>query len=175
MNQLNRALLLPSSTIVVVVMIVSNIMFMSLLSPGNTSGLGSNIVVYNPRELVTISVLFLVLIGLLILLTRTLRQRTKRRRTFSTQTKKLIPRNQNFKCVKCRVNAGIWDFDHKDGKRANNKASNCQALCPTCHARRVFRSRRRGRVEWCSRLISLAPYRCDVCSHRFWHITRRAR
>ena len=107
MNQLNRALLLPSSMIVVVVMVVSNIMFMSLLSPSNTSGLGSNIVVYNPRELVTISVLFLVLIGLLILLTRTLRQRTKRRRTFSTQTKKLILRNQNFKCVKCRVNAGI--------------------------------------------------------------------
>ena len=82
MNQLNRALLLPSSMIVVVVMVVSNIMFMSLLSPSNTSGLGSNIMVYNPRELVTISVLFLVLIGLLILLTRTLRQRTKRRRTF---------------------------------------------------------------------------------------------
>ena len=136
MNQLNRALLLPSSMIVVVVVVVSNIIFMSLLSPGNTSGLGSNIEVYNPGELVTISVLFLVLIGLLILLTRTLKQRTKRRRTFSTQTKKLILRNQNFKCVKCRVNAGIWDFDHKDGNRANNKASNCQALCPTCHARK---------------------------------------
>ena len=56
MNQLNRALLLPPSMIVVVVVVVSNIIFMSLLSPGNTSGLGSNIEVYNPTELVTISV-----------------------------------------------------------------------------------------------------------------------
>jgi hypothetical protein len=136
MNQLNRALLLPSSMIVVVVMVVSNIMSISLLSPGNTSGLSSNIVVYNRGELVTISVLFIVLIGLLILLTRTLKQRTKRRRTFSTQMKKLIPRNQNFKCVRCRVNAGIWDFDHKDGNRAYNKASKCQALGPTYHARK---------------------------------------
>ena len=118
------------------VVVVSNFIFMSLLSPGNASGLGSNIDVYNPGELVTISVLFLVLIGLLILLIRTLRQRTKRRRSFSTQTKKLIQRNQNFKCLKCRMNAGIWDFDHKDGNRANNKASNCQALCPTCHAKK---------------------------------------
>ncbi|MFZ0555778.1 MAG: hypothetical protein WBL68_00785 [Nitrososphaeraceae archaeon] len=87
MNQLNRALLSPSSMIVVMVVVVSNIIIMSLLSPGNTSGLSSNIQVYNRGELVTISVLFLVLIGLLILLTRTLKQRTKRRRTFSTQTK----------------------------------------------------------------------------------------
>ena len=134
MNQLNRALLLPSSMIVVVVVAVSNVHVVA--SPGNTSGLSSNIQVYNRGELVTISVLFLGLIGLLILLTRTLKQRTKRRRTFGTQTKKLILRNQNFKCVKCGVNAGIWDFDHKNRNRANNKASNCQSICPTCHARK---------------------------------------
>ncbi|MEK0367332.1 MAG: HNH endonuclease signature motif containing protein [Nitrosopumilus sp.] len=27
-----------------------------------------------------------------------------------------------------------WDFDHTDGDRGNNNTSNCQALCPTCHA-----------------------------------------
>jgi hypothetical protein len=43
--------------------------------------------------------------------------------------------------------------------------------CPHCHAVRVSRSRRRGRLEWCSRLIGLAPFRCDICSHRFWHFT----
>lgn len=47
--------------------------------------------------------------------------------------------------------------------------------CPQCHALQVYRSRRRGRVEWCSRLISLAPFRCDICSHRFWHFTTRGR
>jgi hypothetical protein len=41
--------------------------------------------------------------------------------------------------------------------------------CPKCHAVRVYRSRRRGRLEWCARFIALAPFRCDVCSHRFWH------
>ena len=43
--------------------------------------------------------------------------------------------------------------------------------CPNCHAIRVYRSRRRGRLEWCSRLLYLAPFRCDICSHRFWHFT----
>jgi VanZ family protein len=47
--------------------------------------------------------------------------------------------------------------------------------CPKCQAMRVYRSRRRGRLEWCSRLICLAPFRCDICSHRFWHFTRRDR
>lgn len=49
--------------IMVMVVVVSNFIFMSLFSPGNASGLGSNIEVYTPGELVTISVLFLVLIG----------------------------------------------------------------------------------------------------------------
>jgi VanZ family protein len=47
--------------------------------------------------------------------------------------------------------------------------------CPKCHAMRVYRSRRRGRLEWCSRLLCLAPFRCDICSHRFWHLTLRGR
>ena len=47
--------------------------------------------------------------------------------------------------------------------------------CPNCHAMRVYRSRRRGRLEGCSRLLCLAPFRCDVCSHRFWHLTLRGR
>ena len=43
--------------------------------------------------------------------------------------------------------------------------------CPKCQAIRVYRSRRRGRLERCSRLLYLAPFRCDICSHRFWHFT----
>lgn len=34
------------------------------------------------------------------------------------------------------MNVGIWDYDHKDGNRGNNKASNCQALCPICHSKK---------------------------------------
>jgi hypothetical protein len=47
--------------------------------------------------------------------------------------------------------------------------------CPKCHAMRVYRSRRRGRLERCSRLLCLAPFRCDICSHRFWHFTLHGR
>jgi len=34
------------------------------------------------------------------------------------------------------MNTGIWDYDHKNGNRSNNKISNCQALCPNCHAKK---------------------------------------
>jgi rubredoxin len=47
--------------------------------------------------------------------------------------------------------------------------------CPKCHATCVYRSRRRGRLEWCSRLLYLAPFRCDACGHRFWHLTLSGR
>jgi hypothetical protein len=47
--------------------------------------------------------------------------------------------------------------------------------CPKCHTMRVYRSRRRGRLERCSRLLCLAPFRCDICSHRFWHFTLHGR
>jgi 5-methylcytosine-specific restriction endonuclease McrA len=31
----------------------------------------------------------------------------------------------------------VWDYDHIDGNRSNNKISNCQALCPNCHAKKT--------------------------------------
>ncbi len=47
--------------------------------------------------------------------------------------------------------------------------------CPKCHAMRVYRSRRRGPMEWCARLLWLAPFRCDICSYRFWRFTLHGR
>jgi VanZ family protein len=47
--------------------------------------------------------------------------------------------------------------------------------CQQCQGTRVHRSRRRGLFEWLSRLIRLAPFRCDICDHRFWRFTRRGR
>jgi 5-methylcytosine-specific restriction endonuclease McrA len=32
---------------------------------------------------------------------------------------------------------GLWDYDHIDGNRSNNDPSNCQALCPNCHAKKT--------------------------------------
>jgi len=47
--------------------------------------------------------------------------------------------------------------------------------CPACQTTRLYRSRRRGLLEWLSRLIRLAPFRCDICSRRFWRFTLRGR
>src|SRR5262245_48541715 len=44
--------------------------------------------------------------------------------------------------------------------------------CPACQGTQVYRSRRRGVLEWFSRLIRLAPFRCYSCRHRFWRFTR---
>lgn len=38
----------------------------------------------------------------------------------------------------CKRNTGVWDYDHKNGDRSNNKKSNCQALCPNCHAKKTW-------------------------------------
>jgi hypothetical protein len=130
-------LISPSAMIGV---IASN--FILLFCSSDVSGLDSsigvteNMVAFDSGELVAISLLFVILIGSLTWLLRALKHGTKKRRSFGSQTKKLVMRNQKFKCLICRMNVGIWDYDHKDGNRGNNKVSNCQVLCPTCHAKK---------------------------------------
>jgi hypothetical protein len=63
--------------------------------------------------------------------------RIKERRYFSAEVKKQVLRDQNYKCAICKRSTGVWDYDHKDGNRSNNKISNCQALCPNCHAKKT--------------------------------------
>jgi hypothetical protein len=58
------------------------------------------------------------------------------------------------------MNAGIWDYDHKDGNRGNNKASNCQVLCPTCHAKK---SRGLPTRDTYPRIIKHIPYLIAPC------------
>jgi hypothetical protein len=68
-----------------------------------------------------------------------LRQRDKRhrkRRDFPTEVKKQKLHNQNYKCAICKRSAGVWDYDHIDGNRSNNKSRNLQVLCPNCHAKK---------------------------------------
>ena len=36
----------------------------------------------------------------------------------------------------------VYDFDHKDNDRSNNSYSNCQALCPICHAIKTRKKKR---------------------------------
>ena len=104
--------------------------------------------------------MFPILICLLILLVWTLAHRTRRRKLFTVQTKKLVLRDQNFRCSICRMNAGIWDYDHKDGNRGDNKASNCQVLCPTCHTKK---SRGLPTRDTYPRIIKHIPYLIAPC------------
>ena len=117
-----------------VAVIVSNFVFVLSFCSSNAIGQCSNFGIEG--ELVIIPLLFLILIGLLMWLLRSLKNGRKRRRLFTAQTKRLVLKSQNFKCLICRTNVGTWDYDHKDGNRGNNKQSNCQALCPTCHAKK---------------------------------------
>ena len=66
-----------------------------------------------------------------------LTHRTKERRYFSSEVKRRILKDQNYKCTICKKNTGVWDYDHKNGDKSNNKMSNCQALCPNCHAKKT--------------------------------------
>ncbi len=66
-----------------------------------------------------------------------LRHRTKKRRYFQADVKRQVLKDQNYKCAICKRSAGVWDYDHIDGNRSNNGISNCQALCPNCHAKKT--------------------------------------
>jgi HNH endonuclease len=61
----------------------------------------------------------------------------RKRQYFPTYIKEDTIRKQHYKCAICKRGISIWDFDHKDGNRSNNDPSNCQALCPNCHAKKT--------------------------------------
>jgi len=62
---------------------------------------------------------------------------TSKRRQFSKLVKKQVLIKQNFQCDSCKNRLEIIDFDHIDGNSSNNDISNCQALCPNCHAKKT--------------------------------------
>jgi hypothetical protein len=63
--------------------------------------------------------------------------RTKKRRYFQADIKREVLKDQNYKCAICKRSTEVWDYDHIDGNRSNNDISNCQALCPNCHAKKT--------------------------------------
>jgi hypothetical protein len=123
--------------------IILAIVFMLVLFLGMGTISGQEFILYATKNLsllespeLNFSLLIFVFIISLGSLIWILTHRTKKRRSFTAQTRRHVLRIQNFKCGICKRNVGIWDYHHKDGNRANNNTSNCQALCPTCHAKR---------------------------------------
>ena len=89
------------------------------------------------KDSVVIGIFFLLIIVsvIIVLIRRLIRSRRyKERRHFSDSVKESILRKQNHRCARCNRVLNVVDWDHKDGDRSNNRESNCQALCPNCHA-----------------------------------------
>ena len=62
---------------------------------------------------------------------------SKKRKNFSDTVKLRVLKAQNHKCKACKKLLTTTEFDHIDGNRENNCGSNCQALCPNCHAEKT--------------------------------------
>jgi len=60
-----------------------------------------------------------------------------KRKPFSKLTKNEVLEYQHNRCKLCGKKSKIWDFDHIDGNSSNSDVSNCQALCPNCHAKKT--------------------------------------
>jgi hypothetical protein len=146
--------------ILIALLFFSNFIILSLLqqqpaySQENTSQTTNNNNNNNKNEN---SVILLFIIGGIIFLILIYKEFTKRygkhkeRRYFPADVKEDTKRKQHHKCAICKRGTGIWDFDHKDGNRYNNRPSNCQALCPTCHAKKtrgLLKQEKKFHLSW---------------------------
>jgi len=51
---------------------------------------------------------------------------------------------QKNRCNICKNKIKECDFDHIDGDSSNDSLSNCQALCPNCHANKSRRKKQKA-------------------------------
>ncbi len=75
----------------------------------------------------------------------------RQRRSFPAYVREDTIQKQHHKCAICKRGTSVWDFDHKDGNRSNNKSSNCQALCPNCHAKKtrgLLKHKNKFSISW---------------------------
>ena len=90
------------------------------------------------RDYVGYFVVFIILLIIIGAISRKVKKRRKgkhrERHGFSDSVKEDILRKQNHRCAQCNRVLNVVDWHHKNGDRSNNKESNCQALCPNCHA-----------------------------------------
>lgn len=65
------------------------------------------------------------------------KSKSAKRRQFSKRIKLLVLIYQGNRCKSCSQSLDEVNFDHIDGNSSNNHISNCQALCPNCHAKKT--------------------------------------
>jgi len=68
-------------------------------------------------------------------------KKLRKRKNFSKLTKETVLKKQRNRCKKCWRKMEPPHFDHIDGNRTNNDISNCQALCPNCHAKKTRKTK----------------------------------
>ena len=61
----------------------------------------------------------------------------KERHHFPDSVKEKVLDKQHHRCADCNRVLNVVDWHHKNGKRSDNRESNCVALCPNCHAVRT--------------------------------------
>jgi hypothetical protein len=95
------------------------------------------------NQIVFIIVILWSISSIVALIKKQIKYKYVQRRAFPYYVKEEILQKQKYKCAHCKSYLKVREFDHKDGDRSNNDISNCQALCPTCHALKTSRDRKK--------------------------------
>jgi len=94
------------------------------------------------NQYLVVGLLFFVLFILVIIEFKSrCRRKRKERKGFPQSIREKVLRKQDHKCAHCRKLLNVVDYDHKNGNRSDNRESNCQALCPNCHAIKTRREK----------------------------------
>jgi hypothetical protein len=92
-----------------------------------------------------ITILFLIVLVIIAIRVKKGNKKFKERKGFSQSVQRAVLRKQDHKCAHCKRLLNVVDYDHKNGDRSDNRESNCQALCPNCHA---VKTRREKNKRW---------------------------
>jgi len=65
------------------------------------------------------------------------KQKKGKRKSFTKKTRDLKKKLENYRCEDCGKYNEDLELDHKNGDRSNNHITNCQLLCPNCHAKKT--------------------------------------
>jgi ABC-type nickel/cobalt efflux system permease component RcnA len=142
-------LLLP--VLIVFLVFLSSLVIPTIITTVEIQAFAQNTTVINteqqepePKNSEEEAAVMMVIVAIIILsgvaiweLVRRRKKQKVKRQYFTELTKKQVLNDQNYKCAICKKRSEVWDYDHIDGNRSNNDPENCQALCPSCHAKKT--------------------------------------